>query len=253
VQCDLHGIAAGPDGRCALCRAAHVAEQRRQALSSGVRVVLGLAIALFALLGYGALRRVERSRAREQQATAEAQRNTTAAAAPHGEPASNAVQQPRSEPEATMGIAVAPPSLEPNAPSLEPNAPSLEPNAPSPAQPTTTTASAASVAPPSPTPEQIHAALAATPIVMFTASWCSVCRRAHAFLRANGLRCTDRDIDSEPAALRELKQRSGSTSVPTFEIDGELERPGFSERAVERALARSVERRLGVHGISIQR
>jgi hypothetical protein len=67
------------------------------------------------------------------------------------------------------------------------------------------------------------------------------------------LSCVDRDIDADPSALRELKQRSGSASVPTFEIDGELERPGFSERDVERALARSVERRLGVRGISIQR
>jgi glutaredoxin len=104
-----------------------------------------------------------------------------------------------------------------------------------------------------PTAEQIQAALVATPIVMFTADWCSVCRRAHAFLRANGLSCVDRDIDREPAALSELKARTGKASVPTLEIDGELERPGFNEQAVEHALARSVERRLGVSRLSIRR
>ena len=88
---------------------------------------------------------------------------------------------------------------------------------------------------------------------MFTAPWCAVCRRAHAFLRANGLHCVDRDIESDLAARRELKQRTGRTSIPTFDIDGQLLEPGFSERGVERAVAQSVERRLGVTGLSIQR
>jgi glutaredoxin len=104
-----------------------------------------------------------------------------------------------------------------------------------------------------PTAEELQAAFVATPIVMYTAPWCSVCARAHAFLSANGLRCVDRDIEADPAARRELKERTGTTSIPTFEIDGELERPGFNERVIERAVARSVERRLGVKGIAIQR
>jgi mycoredoxin len=103
-----------------------------------------------------------------------------------------------------------------------------------------------------PSPEQIRATLLATPIAMYSATWCGVCRRAKAFLEANGLRYTERDIDANPATLAELKRRSGGGAVPVLEIDGTLLRPGFSERSVERALVASVERRLGVRGLHLE-
>jgi glutaredoxin len=106
---------------------------------------------------------------------------------------------------------------------------------------------------PAPSAAQIHAALAATPIAMYTASWCPACQQAHAFLQASGLSCTDRDVDQDPSALQELKSRTGQSSIPVLEIDGELLGAGFSEAMVERALARSVERRLGVSGIHVER
>ena len=87
---------------------------------------------------------------------------------------------------------------------------------------------------------------------MYTASWCGACRRAHAFLRANGLACKDLDVDTTPGALHELKARTGDTAIPVIEIDGRLLRAGFSERSLEYALVESVELRLGVHGIHLQ-
>jgi glutaredoxin len=206
---------------------------------------------MFALLSYGAIRRGARHRVPDQQVRPEAQSSATTTV---HERDAEVTPEPSAPPAARLSTAVAPPVPDPQVPSFAASLPPVvEPSRAPPPSATPPKSPAATAAPASPTPEQIHAALAATPIVMFTASWCSVCRRAHAFLRANGLSCTDRDIDAEPAALRELKRRTGSASVPTLEIDGELERPGFSERAVERALARSVERRLGVHGISVQR
>ncbi|HEY3235945.1 MAG TPA: glutaredoxin family protein [Polyangiaceae bacterium] len=62
----------------------------------------------------------------------------------------------------------------------------------------------------------------------------------------------ERDIDRDQEARVELKRRTGGSSIPTLEIDGELLQPGFSEQSVERALLASVERRLGVTGIRIQ-
>jgi glutaredoxin len=105
---------------------------------------------------------------------------------------------------------------------------------------------------PAPTPAELRAAVLATPISMYTAPWCGTCRRAHAFLQANGLTCKDIDIDENPAALRELKARSGGTSIPVIDVDGKLLRAGFSERAVERALTDSVERRLGLTGVELR-
>jgi glutaredoxin len=247
VRCDVHELAAGPDGRCVLCRTADAAVERRRARRLGVQLVLGLATALLALVGYGALRRAVREQASSHQAVTVTSETPATSSAPTAfrEPAPTVIERfpppevPPPEPLPVASVAsVAAPVAEASA---QPSVAMTNPPAPAP------------VAAAQPTPAQIHAALVATPIVMFTASWCSVCRRAHAFLRANGLSCADRDIDADPAALRELKQRTGASSIPTLEIDGELQRPGFSERSVERALTRSVERRLGVSGIAIQR
>jgi glutaredoxin len=87
---------------------------------------------------------------------------------------------------------------------------------------------------------------------MYSAAWCGVCQHAEAFLRANGLNYKKRDIDQDPAARAELRQRTGGLAIPVLEIGGTLLRPGFSERSVERALVQSVEQRLGVQGIRLQ-
>jgi glutaredoxin len=158
-------------------------------------------------------------------------------------PATAAVSEVTDTPGTRLSpIAAAPPITDLPPPSVASSVASTNPPAPS--APSTKAALS---------PQQVQAAVTATPIVMFTAPWCAVCRKAHAFLQANGLRCRDRDIDADPAARRELKERTGQTAVPTFEVDGQLLRPGFSETSVERAVAQSVERRLGVTGVAIQR
>src|SRR5688500_9491249 len=53
---------------------------------------------------------------------------------------------------------------------------------------------------------------------------------------------------SRRPARDELRRRSGRTAVPTFEIDGQLLTPGFSERSIVYALRTSVEKRLGCPG-----
>ncbi len=58
----------------------------------------------------------------------------------------------------------------------------LEP-APTAPAPTTTAASR-----PPPTEAELRAALSATPIVMYSASWCGVCRKARQFLTENGFK-----------------------------------------------------------------
>jgi hypothetical protein len=72
------------------------------------------------------------------------------------------------------------------------------------------------------------------------------------FTEISGVRIKDIDVDENPAALRELKARSGGTSIPVIDVDGKLLGAGFSERAVERALTESVERRLGLTGIELR-
>jgi glutaredoxin len=101
-------------------------------------------------------------------------------------------------------------------------------------------------APRAPSSAEVTAALRATPIVMFSTSWCGVCRQARAFLGKNGLAYTERDVERDAAAKAELARLTGETSVPAFLVDGKLVGPGFSEGSLKRALVASLERRLGV-------
>ncbi|HEX5101689.1 MAG TPA: glutaredoxin family protein, partial [Polyangiaceae bacterium] len=123
--------------------------------------------------------------------------------------------------------------------------------------PTTPPSAAPSTAPVAAPPKklsdaELRAALVATPITVYSAPWCGTCRRTHEFLQQNGLHWTDRNIDDDPAALRELKQRSGGTAIPVIDIDGKVLAAGFNARAIAEALSESVERRFRAQGVPIQ-
>jgi glutaredoxin len=102
------------------------------------------------------------------------------------------------------------------------------------------------------TQAQLRAAVGNLSVVMFATAECPHCRRARAFLQANGIRYTERNIDTDPAARAELTRRSGETAVPTLEVDGTLLQAGFSPATPGDALARAVERRLGIPGARVQ-
>jgi glutaredoxin 3 len=95
----------------------------------------------------------------------------------------------------------------------------------------------------------VQAALRATPIIMYSTSWCTACARARAFLDANRLTRIEHDIDTDERAREDLRRLAGKLSVPVFLVDGTLVGPGFSEASLKRAIVGSVEKRLSVHGI----
>lgn len=58
-------------------------------------------------------------------------------------------------------------------------------------------------------------------IQVYTTQWCSDCWRAKRFLRENGVRFDEIDIESDQRAVRiVMEQNGGKRRVPTFEIDG---------------------------------
>jgi glutaredoxin len=101
---------------------------------------------------------------------------------------------------------------------------------------------------PMPSPARLRDALAATPIVMYSAAWCSVCRKARGFLSANGFRVQEIDVDASPTGWAKVQQLIGRRAVPVIVVDGDVN-AGFSPESVMDATARSMERRLGVTGI----
>jgi glutaredoxin 3 len=88
---------------------------------------------------------------------------------------------------------------------------------------------------------------------MYSTAWCPVCAEARAFMNANGLSYSERDIDKDKNARDDLKRLTGKASIPTIEVDGELLTPGFSEQKVTAAVAASTKRRLGIKDLEIRR
>jgi glutaredoxin len=58
-------------------------------------------------------------------------------------------------------------------------------------------------------------------IVMYCTSWCPGCRRARAWFQARNLPFKEVDIDTNPAAVAQVKKwNNGNRTTPTFDIDG---------------------------------
>ena len=232
-RCARHSLAAGPDGLCALCRSESLPPPRAYpawvlgGLLAAILLVSGGAIAYRAFKNVSAAIAFEPAAGR--RAPPEARDQTTPA------PAAAEALAPAQAP-----LPAAPTPLEPLTAAA---APGLAPTAPAaPSQPTR----------PPPTEAELRAAMQATPIVMYSASWCGVCRQAKAFLSANGLRYQEIDADATPGGWDKIAQLSGQRAVPLIIVDGEVTEGGLSPSEIMQAVSHSVERRLGVKGIQVR-
>ncbi len=236
MRCTKHGLAAGPDGACVLCRreaTADTAGSSKHLVWVGVSGVALVTALLVLARPFGALL------------------TPAVSVAPAAPSIVAEALTPAPEPEP---VADRPSLPDPVAPSFEVP---VEPEFVAPALAPAVSASAAATPTPSasqarPSDAALASAIRDTPIIMFTTAWCGVCGRAREFLSANGLRYRERDIDHDESARTELKRRTGKSSIPTIEVDGELLTPGFSPRAITAAVASSVQRRLGVTGVEVR-
>jgi glutaredoxin len=73
------------------------------------------------------------------------------------------------------------------------------------------------------------------PIVMFSTSWCGVCKRARTYFEREGIPFVEHDVDKNQAARAEYLALNPKRSVPTIKIGNEVV-VGFSERAVQSAI-----------------
>ena len=77
-------------------------------------------------------------------------------------------------------------------------------------------------------------AVAAGPsVIMYSASWCGVCRKARAFLEGAGVPFVEKDIEKEAGASAELQRKAAkagvkASGVPVFDIGGAIV-PGFDQ------------------------
>jgi glutaredoxin len=118
-------------------------------------------------------------------------------------------------------------SLEAVPPALRQKAKRIEVQPPRTPAPGAESPAPAAAAPPSPFARAAasnDARNAQGEIVIYTAKWCGWCRKALAHLDERNVSYRNRDIDDDPGAKDELRRLTGSTSVPAFEIDGEVVR-----------------------------
>jgi glutaredoxin-like YruB-family protein len=75
-------------------------------------------------------------------------------------------------------------------------------------------------------------------VVVYTTSWCGWCRRTLAWLDAQGVRYRNKDIEADDRHRDELLRKTGRTSIPVVEIDGELVR-GYDPARMQELLGSS--------------
>ena len=88
-------------------------------------------------------------------------------------------------------------------------------------------------------PVRAEAALARNrDVIVYTTSWCGWCRKTLAYLDQNGIDYENRDIEADDAWREELEEKTGSTSIPVVEIDGQIVR-GYDPARMQRLLESS--------------
>ena len=75
-------------------------------------------------------------------------------------------------------------------------------------------------------------------VVVYTTSWCGWCRKTLAFLTEQGVDFENRDIEADEAWREELREKTGSTSIPVVEIDGKIIR-GYDPKRMAQLLRSS--------------
>lgn len=75
-------------------------------------------------------------------------------------------------------------------------------------------------------------------VIVYTTSWCGWCRKTLAFLDENGVVYENRDIEKDDLWRQELREKTGATSIPVVEIDGQIIR-GFDPKRMRRLLQAS--------------
>jgi glutaredoxin len=75
-------------------------------------------------------------------------------------------------------------------------------------------------------------------VVVYTTSWCGWCRKTLAFLDKQGVSYDNRDIEADDDYRDELIEKTGATTIPVVEIDGEIIR-GYDPKRMAELLSSS--------------
>ncbi|MAG52404.1 MAG: NrdH-redoxin [Nanoarchaeota archaeon] len=74
-----------------------------------------------------------------------------------------------------------------------------------------------------------------TNVTIYTTPTCGYCHKSKEFFKEHNIKYTEKDVTKDQAALNDMMQKSGSTSVPVIDVDGEII-VGFDEGKLKKAL-----------------
>jgi glutaredoxin-like YruB-family protein len=94
-----------------------------------------------------------------------------------------------------------------------------------------------------PSRSELSAARRRVPVVMYSTTWCGVCKRARTYFQETGISFVEYDVDENASARAEYLQLNPRRSVPTIKVGDEVI-VGFSAQAVNTALDAAARSRL---------
>ena len=75
-------------------------------------------------------------------------------------------------------------------------------------------------------------------VIVYTTPWCAWCKKLKAFLDVHNIRHTERDVEKDHGALRDLAEKSNQTGVPVL-VAGDDVVIGFDKRRLKKVLGLS--------------
>jgi glutaredoxin 3 len=72
-------------------------------------------------------------------------------------------------------------------------------------------------------------------VTVYSAPWCAFCHMAKHYLDSLGVKYTDIDVEKDPAAARNLVEKTGQAGIPVIEI-GDRTIIGFDKAQLDEAL-----------------
>lgn len=72
-------------------------------------------------------------------------------------------------------------------------------------------------------------------VTIYSATWCGFCHAAKQYLDKLGVKYTDRDVETDPAAGLEAVDKSGQRGIPVLDIGGDVI-VGFDRPRIDKAL-----------------
>ena len=72
-------------------------------------------------------------------------------------------------------------------------------------------------------------------VTIYSADWCAFCHAAKDYLKKQGVKFTEKDVESDPEIARESVTKSGQMGIPVLDIDGTII-IGFDRPKIDAAL-----------------